>query len=679
MRRMSSIARYGLLAVLLIALYAYTRSTIGLASPRLSYDDLGAPASPAPDARPSPVAPQGHERPGDFNSSSDEEVSKSPPSESQSQSQASHNGQEPPPSHVHPIDKLIYDAQLSFAQLVSRESKTIEQAARAYRKRRGRHPPPGFDKWFEFARKNKALIVEDFFDGIYGDLAPLWGVEPGVLRKESWDWEMTINVRDGNATAGSDFFWTRIWLDLIKTVEHLLPDMDLPLNAMDEPRVVVPWEDVAGYMAKASRTVQMPSPDRVIDKFQTLPAPGKGDLDVPTRARNFEDTKPYWKIARRGCAPDSLARQMNMQDWKDRRPQVKATYAQLHMHEGFVSNFTMSSDICHQPDLQNLQGIFIAPLSTSSTRVMTPMFGGSKLSVNNEILLPAPMYWAEEERFTGGDDHGVAWAEKKDQAVWRGVATGGKNDEHNWQGFQRHRFVAMNNGTTVARVELGGVAPENFALAEAAYRVRAQRAGRLASWIRGWSNVSFTDLNCSPPQDDNGCDYTGHYFEAGAGMRMGEQFASKYLPDIDGNSFSGRYLGFLRSTSLPIKATLWREWHDARLVAWKHFVPMDSRFVDYYGIMDYFLGFGEGEGEGEGGAGIGARSGSGHDHAAEKIAGDGKAWAERVLRKEDMSIYTLRLLLEYARLLDDERERLGWVDDLLGNPALKKIWKFWRP
>ncbi len=77
---------------------------------------------------------------------------------------------------------------------------------------------------------------------------------------------------------------------------------------------------------------------------------------------------------------------------------------------------------------------------------------------------------------------------------------------------------------------------------------------------------------------------------------------------------------------------------------------MDNRFGDYYGIMEYFFGyFGEG----------------GHDKAAENIAIEGKQWAEKVLRREDMQIYTLRLLLEYARLIDDKRDITGWVDDLL--------------
>ena len=335
----------------------------------------------------------------------------------------------------------------------------------------------------------------------------------------------------------------------------------------------------------------------------------------------------------------------------DHYPKVDTNLASPHMLEGYVSNYTKSTDFCHQPDLQGLNGIFVEPLSVSATDVLFPMFGGSKLAVNNEILLPAPMYWNEEERFTGGNDHGSPWNQKQDAVIWRGVATGGKNNEKNWRAFQRHRFVAMNNGTMLSRAQQGVEKPPNFALPDSVYGLRSQPDGHLGEWVDTWANVSFVDLMCSPPTEDGNCPYTSPYFSRAKGVKMKEQFDYKYLPDIDGNSFSGRYLGFLRSTSLPIKSTVWREWHDSRLVAWKHFIPMDNRYSDWYGIMEYFLGFGN--------------RAPGHDAVGQKIALAGQEWAEKVLRKEDMQIYVHRLLLEYARISNEQRESMGWVEDLL--------------
>ncbi|TGJ81259.1 hypothetical protein E0Z10_g7504 [Xylaria hypoxylon] len=526
----------------------------------------------------------------------------------------------PGPVIDHPIDELIRVADKTFKEVLAKESTTLPQAAKAYRERRGRHPPPGFDKWFQFAQEHDAIIVEDFFDRIYHDLNPFWGLDPKVIRKESWDFEMTINIRNHNATAQSDWFWTQIWLKMFKTIEHLLPDMDVALNAMDEPRLVVPWEEVATHMQKADHTRKLAPVDKVISTFQDLPDPKVGYKKPTTRKKHWEETK----------------------------------WAMPHQYQGYVSNFSLSTEFCHQPDLQGLEGIFIHPLSTRSTQVLFPLFGGSKLATNNEILLPAPMYWNEEERFTGGDYHGSEWEEKFGPLIWRGVATGGLNQESNWRGFQRHRFVAMNNGSKLALAEAEIEPLVNFELPAASYDIMASKEKRLGEWISEWSDVGFTNLMCDPEYEpkpeDGACPYTDGHFGVIDGVDLADQFTYKYLPDIDGNSFSGRYLGFLRSTGVPIKSTMWHEWHDSRLIAWKHFVPMDNRFADFYGIMEYFLGYGKVR--------------RGHDDAAKKIAMDGKAWAESVLRKEDMQIYVLRLLLEYARVSDERRERMGWVDDL---------------
>ncbi|KAI1344356.1 hypothetical protein F5Y15DRAFT_110339 [Xylariaceae sp. FL0016] len=555
----------------------------------------------------------------------------------------------------HPIDELISVAERDFSKVMAKEAKTLADAADAYRKRRGRHPPPGFDKWYEFAKDNDAVMVEDFFDQIYHDLNPFWGLEPRRIRKESWDFEMTINVRNGNASAKSDWFWTQIWLDLFKTIEHLLPDMDIALNAMDEPRVVLPWEEMATYMKKAENTRVVAPINDVISEFQKLPAPGKGDRTPATRKKYWEDTEPYWLIARRGCPPDSPARKIAPQKSFQNSPKFSPSWATPHQYRGYTSNYSLSTEFCHQPDLQGLEGIFIKPLSTSTTQVLFPLFGGSKLATNNEILLPAPMYWNEEERFTGGGDHGPPWEEKFGPLIWRGVATGGRNNESNWKGFQRHRFVSMNNGTKLTRAEADIESPLNFELPESTYSLAAQKEKRLGAWVSQWADVGFTDMFCDPDYErqdkDEFCPYTDEHYDVLLGQKLAFQFNYKYLPDIDGNSFSGRYLGFLRSTSLPIKSTMWREWHDSRLFAWKHFVPMDNRFGDYYGIMEYFLGYDESHPD--------------HDEEAQKIAMAGKDWAERVLRKEDMQIYVLRLLLEYARLADDRREQMGWVEDIL--------------
>lgn len=303
-RRPSSVVRYLLVIFLILTiLYAFNHRTPTHSSHGLNHGPEARPPTQAhsPPNRDEPFeGPEEKLESGSTTDTSSSEDEKAPKENDKEVTNADANTDSSSnssfasdPNEGHPIGKLIYDAQFVFAELMSKESRTIEDAAQAYRKRRGRHPPPGFDRWYDFAREKNAVIVEDFFDQIYDDLGPFWGMDPSILRKESWDFEMTIHIRDGKAESGSDWFWTVIWLNLIKTIEHLLPDMDLALNAMDEPRLVVPWEDIEGYMKKAAGTMKLPKAKNVRGDHQKLPEPGKGDPVTVTRDKNWENTRMF--------------------------------------------------------------------------------------------------------------------------------------------------------------------------------------------------------------------------------------------------------------------------------------------------------------------------------------------------------------------------------------------------
>ena len=45
---------------------------------------------------------------------------------------------------------------------------------------------------------------------------------------------------------------------------------------------------------------------------------------------------------------------------------------------------------------------------------------------------------------------------------------------------------------------------------------------------------------------------------------------------------------------------------------------------------------------------------------AQRIAMQGREWAGKVLRNEDLEVWFFRLLLEYGRLIDDNRESIGF-------------------
>ena len=159
----------------------------------------------------------------------------------------------------HPIDLLIHEAEKGFSNLLTKETKDFSSTAARYRKLRGRHPPPGFDAWWKFARERDAVLVEEFFDQIYHDLNPFWGIDATQIRREAYEFEHKITIRNHSASTENDRPWMKLWHDLIKSLEQFLPDMDLAINVMDEPRLVVPWEKISELM-ESERTFRTFTP-----------------------------------------------------------------------------------------------------------------------------------------------------------------------------------------------------------------------------------------------------------------------------------------------------------------------------------------------------------------------------------------------------------------------------------
>nr|POE56180.1 beta-1,2-xylosyltransferase 1 [Quercus suber] len=557
------------------------------------------------------------------------------------------------PSVPHPIDDLIRKAEVEFDARLSKQTTTLHGAADAYRQRRGRPPPPEFDVWFEFAQNHSAVVVEDFFDQIYTDLDPFWGIPAKEIREQAYDFEDSIRVRDRRTThrdSGVGSTWMGLWSELVHDIENYLPDLDLPINVQDWSRVIVPWEEMEEYMIQAEKSKKVIKDSRLKGAFESLE---HLDADPPQPFDpEYVTDGIYWSLVAAGCAPDSPARNVDVETDFSTRPPLTGGFPVGSEH-GYVRNVTIARSPCERADLQQLHGTFVGPNEISTSKKLFPLFGGSKLSINNEILLPPATYLATNPIYSGGEDHGGAWSGKEDSLIWRGSGTGGRYTETNWQRFHRHRFVSTVNGTAIHVAETTGEDPVNFALPKDAFDLAAGRdaPGALGEWVSSWSDAAFLPFVCFPFTTLDGCPYTDPYYTFTDAIPMKDQYLHKYLPDIDGNSYSGRYRGFLRSTSLPIKATVYQEWHDSRLIPWYHFVPMDNTFSDIYGIMEYFVGYN--------GTKFSAES---HDVQAEKIASQGRDWAEKALRREDMQIYVFRLLLEYARLCDDDRIQMGWSD-----------------
>jgi len=83
---------------------------------------------------------------------------------------------------VHPIPKLMRDAELKHKALLARQSKSLSDAIAEYKKRYGMDPPKGFDEWFAFAKKNNVKIIDDY-DNLMRDLAPFRALPGEEIRR----------------------------------------------------------------------------------------------------------------------------------------------------------------------------------------------------------------------------------------------------------------------------------------------------------------------------------------------------------------------------------------------------------------------------------------------------------------------------------------------------------------
>jgi hypothetical protein len=511
-------------------------------------------------------------------------------------------------------------------------SMTFKETVAKYRRKYGRHPPPGFRDWYRFARDKGVHNVDDF-EQIMDDLRPFWGIEPSVIRSLA----AHMSEDEKNGVSGLHIRDKKIWKltnenwrvqTLSKMVEQFveyLPDMDVAMNRLDQPRVVVPWDDMQTLLAKeaASRQIR-------IESLAEWTANMTGFLKENDTAPIITDPEffsapgqQYMLIAKEGCPPESHAR-----DGISSLASAEASYKDSH--GGFITNFNLSSDLCTVgPEIERKHGFLFAPSTIVASKRLLPIFGECKVNVNSDILFPANMYYANDDRYAYDPTFDYDWDDKEDSMIWRGVTSGGTNTADNWKDMHRQRLVLITNGTVMANKDVRIMT------------INSPAQGSYQNFDRFYpgefafkhTDVGFTEAFACVPD----CGFYDGVWTYKNMTTLSEQFKSKFVVDVDGHSFSGRWHAFVQSKALGIKSTIFREWHDSRLFAWRHFVPLDSRYDELYSILTYFIGLGKPGDAGKKGAPYVQR----HDFEARKLGRQGKEWAAKVLRREDLEVRDL--------------------------------------
>ena len=506
------------------------------------------------------------------------------------------------------------DAKARHSALLQSQSQTLDEAVVEYRRRYKRPPPRGFDSWFNIAKSQNVVIIDNF-DTITKSFEPFWGLPPSVLRdiiqEVGKDLSQVFDIKSTNGNFSStsgDFFLFGEILKQIEPYMGMLPELPVPmlvnrLHNHDLPRVVIP-HDILDYLKHGSQLASLqPLSNTKFHDFRWIDLHGQPTLDTLTLS----------------CPPDAPIR------WH-RDEAIESSGI------SFMTDISGSMDICSHPDLRYKHGAWSAQSGDAQmiTHTPVPIFSTSRLTTHHDIIIPSPYYWNDFRRYSPTSNE--SWHSKKNTLYWAGSTTGvhlgGSRDWHNTPS-QRHRFVELVNDLPNPRnVTLMRKTPSNK---WTTYESPMSSQSHLY-------NVHFSQfVQC----DDAACEKQKEYFEKATESLHWSHFGYRFLFDLDGNGFSGRYYRFLESNATIFKQTIFQEWHDEFITPWLHYVPVSMGMEELPELMRFFAQTEEGE------------------KRAWEIAREGGEWARKALRREDTSAGFMRALLEYARVVDDRRDEMS--------------------
>ncbi|KAI6118650.1 glycosyltransferase family 90 protein [Pisolithus croceorrhizus] len=502
------------------------------------------------------------------------------------------------PNGPHPIFELMQNAEDDWNRKLARA-----------RRRYGRSPPLGFDKWWDFVIKHDVQLPDEY-DEIYHDIQPYWGLDPADIARDSMFTLAKMSSNRGleivysTFTGADDSFRERVTaiIDLTREFGSDLPPMRIPFYPHDTPTMHTDWriKQMALDAAKRGTTVR---------QSQLPPITERGWIQ--------------------GCSPDSPAR-LN----PPTLPSHDSTSLVVpKSQKTFIATHRLAMDPCQHQDLQVTHGQFLShDRGPYPQHTLVPCFSHSATLLHHDIRPPIPYDWTSgEDAEVAGD---VPWSQKVDERLdWRGRTTGiYASPSSLWVHAHRQRLVVLTNMMEGNVSILDVPADASVPVGEAA-QVPIARVNP------AWMDVAYVDKPLSCEEQAGTCRIFGEMFEFRRVQNRKVEGRYKFIIDVDGNGWSGRFKRLITSNALVFKVTIYPEWYTSRIAEWVHYIPIQATYSDLYDAVAFFRV---------------------HDDAAAKIAAAGKDWSRRFWRKEDMSAYLYRLLLEYARVTSPDRESMSY-------------------
>ncbi|KAJ3986464.1 hypothetical protein F5890DRAFT_1552240 [Lentinula detonsa] len=677
---------------------------------------------------------------------------------------------------THPITRMMDEAEERFRAKVERQSKTLPEAIEEYKRRYGMPPPKGFDGWWEYTRKYDVVLVDEY-DTLMRDLAPFYALRgkkelgdysdndedplrPGSgLDSNGWALgggpEMRrriaevagvssidlVRVRNGvpsTVSINKDGFVddevsarARGLKSMLGKCVAVLPDMDFPVNAKAEGRVIVPWDrwEVAGQDATTSDKIGLGMGNRTYIEVITDDKSNSAH-PLSTFRPDWRGEGNVWDTWRRTCPPNSTARKFY------------ASIRSAMLDRSVPSSFTFAPStsfnaisFCDQPHLHYTQGHFFSDWRTLGD--LYPVLSPARAKGFGDIKIPSHYYYGSTDAYTYGwdevnlelqpTDRGeVAWGDetdlgpngeggvddrdltidpsydghtntanppknrktgkesKRNKIFWRGATTGGGNSPPGFAAlYQRHRAVRMAGWDVEGDVEIW-IPSTTSLLANSSSSSTAKKSNYndvpltahkvpAATLNKALMDVAFVKAN-NADQYPGGLEKLMAEHRFSGSVYLGGHWQYKYLLDLDGMSYSGRFMSFLASDSVPIKSTAYEEFFSEWIEPWLHYIPLSSSYEEIYNIFGYFSGipaevveevYGNATNPETGaplfppGTTIPAIPGAPDgDARLRRIARAGKQWKRTIGRTLDLESYVYRLALEWARLCADDRDAM---------------------
>ncbi|KAF7290524.1 CAP10 domain-containing protein [Mycena indigotica] len=259
-------------------------------------------------------------------------------------------------------------------------------------------------------------------------------------------------------------------------------------------------------------------------------------------------------------------------------------------------------------DDSELVSFLTSSASSDFTTSLWPLFSMAKLTCFADILFPGQYYYRMSRWSPKIGANDIPWADKKPILYWRGGSTGGRilstPTTSNHHSFPRFRLLKLaSNHSDIMDIKMTGFAQEYC-------------------------------------KTEDGCRFSPiiiEYSIFGPKASRRDVLGYKYLFDIDGNTFSGRFLGLLRSGSLVFKATVYQEFFNDWIRPYEHFIPVKYDLSDLVHKLQWAID---------------------HEQEARRIQETGKLFADKVMTDAQNDCYMSLLLLEWARLYNYEATSL---------------------